>query len=183
MYVTHDQTEAMTMGSRIAVMSAGLLQQVGPPQELYDHPVNKFVAGFIGSPAMNFLEMGVSRMDGQVHLTSPEFSLPLPDRLRASVAELQGDTVTLGIRPEHLEVGEAGPDEVVVRATADVVEYLGDVEQIHLKVGEHEIIALVDSAARVRPGDVLDLRMPIDKIHLFDDANGLSLQSRELAAA
>ena len=182
-YVTHDQIEAMTMGSRIAVMSAGLLQQVGPPQELYDHPVNKFVAGFIGSPAMNFIEMTASRGDGRVQLTKGDLTFPVPDRLREAVATIEGSTITVGIRPEHLELGEAQPGDATLRATTDVVEYLGDEEQIHLRAGDDEIIALINSSAKVRPGDVLDLRVPIDRVHMFDDQSGLSLTSRELAAA
>ncbi len=182
-YVTHDQIEAMTMGSRIAVMNAGLLQQVGAPQELYDHPVNKFVAGFIGSPAMNFIEMTATRAGGAVQLTSRDLTLPVPDRLRDAVAALAGNTVTLGVRPEHLALGDRQPGEATLRATADVVEYLGDEEQIHLRAGDQEIIALVKSSARVRPGDVLDLRVPLDRVHLFDDASGLALASRQLAAA
>ena len=182
-YVTHDQIEAMTMGSRIAVMSAGLLQQVGTPQELYDHPVNKFVAGFIGSPAMNFLEMTVSKGPGGPVLTHGEIQFPVPDRLRASFADISGDRVTIGIRPEHMEIGEEKPGETTIRCTCDVVEYLGDEEQIHLRIGEQEIIALINSSYRVRPGDVLDLRVPLDRVHMFDDASGLSLASRQLAAA
>ena len=108
-YVTHDQIEAMTMGSRIAVMSAALLQQVGTPQALYDHPLNKFVAGFIGSPAMNFIGMTATRRDGVVQLTKGELTFPVPERLRESVAAVAGSTITVGIRPEHLELGEARP--------------------------------------------------------------------------
>ncbi len=182
-YVTHDQIEAMTMGSRIAVMSAGVLQQVGAPQELYDHPVNKFVAGFIGSPAMNFIDTTATRRDGSVSLSNGTFTFVVPDRLRDAVLGMSGDKVTVGIRPEHLELGEAKPGDATLRATADVVEYLGDEEQIHLTAGEQEIIALVSSSARVRPGDVLDLRVSMDRLHLFDDASGLSLTSRQLVAA
>lgn len=182
-YVTHDQIEAMTMGTRIAVMNAGLLQQVGAPQELYDRPVNKFVAGFIGSPAMNFIEMTATHRDGTVQLTRGELSFPVPERLRESVAALSGNTITVGIRPEHLELGDAHPGDAILRAKADVVEYLGDEEQVHLTAADEEIIALINSSARVHPGDVLDLRVPMDRVHMFDDATGLSLTSRALAAA
>jgi multiple sugar transport system ATP-binding protein len=182
-YVTHDQIEAMTMGSRIAVMSAGLLQQVGPPQELYDRPVNKFVAGFIGSPAMNFIEMTATHRDGVVQLTKGDLTFPVPERLRESVAAIAGNTITVGIRPEHLSLGEAKPGDATLRAKTDVVEYLGDEEQIHLTAADEEIIALVSSSAKVRPGDVLDLRVPIEHVHMFDNSNGLSLTSRQLVAA
>ncbi len=183
-YVTHDQVEAMTMGSRIAVMSAGDLQQVGSPQELYDHPVNKFVAGFIGSPSMNFMPMTLSKTDGTAALTNPAVSFPVPPRLRDAVGEQgSGRSITVGIRPEHLALGEQHEGDATIRANTEVVEYLGNEELLHLRVGEYELIALVDSAHRVRPGDVLDLRVPMDKVQLFDDETGATLASRPLAAA
>jgi multiple sugar transport system ATP-binding protein len=179
-YVTHDQVEAMTMGERIAVMSMGLLQQVGPPQELYDHPKNRFVAGFIGSPAMNFVEVDVPSGGGD--LTDGGFSFPVPARYRESLPGA-GARVVAGFRPEHLllgEIGEAG----TIQGTADVVEYLGNEELLHVTVADHEIVAIVDSANRVRPGDVVQLRLPVEKLHLFNAETGASLAKvMETAAA
>src|SRR5664279_1467324 len=106
-YVTHDQVEAMTMGTRIAVMNDGLLQQVGSPQELYDHPVNKFVAGFIGSPSMNFATLTASGTGDAAILTGEGLSIPLPPRLRAAADSVHGKTLIAGFRPEHLDIGEA----------------------------------------------------------------------------
>src|SRR5687767_1730059 len=129
-YVTHDQVEAMTMGDRIAVMNNGLLQQVGPPQELYEHPVNKFVAGFIGSPAMNFINVKAHRDAGQVTLRNENVELPLPDRLRSAV-ESGADELTAGFRPEHFEIVEDGRQPgagAVLQSTVDVVEFLGNEE-------------------------------------------------------
>ena len=182
-YVTHDQVEAMTMGTRIAVMSAGVLQQVGAPQELYDHPINRFVAGFIGSPAMNFVSMTLDRDGGNVQLKGPTFSVPLPPRYREAVGATTGRQITFGIRPEHFALGEPEPDDAVIRANTEVVEYLGNEELLHLRAGEQELVAVVDSSHRVRPNDVLDLRVPLDRVRLFDDESGLALGTPAPAAA
>jgi multiple sugar transport system ATP-binding protein len=179
-YVTHDQVEAMTMGQRIAVMSEGLLQQVGTPQQLYDHPVNRFVAGFIGSPAMNFIEVAVPTAGGA--LADGGFAFPVPAKYRDSL-QTAGSRVVAGFRPEHLELGEVG-NAGTIQGTADVVEYLGNEELLHVTVQGREIVAIVDSSHRVRPGDVVQLRLPVDKLHLFNAETGASLaQALETAAA
>jgi multiple sugar transport system ATP-binding protein len=170
-YVTHDQVEAMTMGSRIAVMSEGLLMQVGTPQQLYDHPANRFVAGFIGSPAMNFVavELEGGRLRGP-----GDWSVPLPPRARDSIASGTRKVVA-GFRPEHLEIGEPGPEHGSFRARADVVEYLGNEELLHVNAADQDIVAIVNSSHRVRPGDIVDLIIPLDKVHLFDGETGETL--------
>ncbi len=176
-YVTHDQVEAMTMGQRIAVMSTGLLQQVGTPQELYDHPRNRFVAGFIGSPSMNFVELPVG--GGGAELSSDNFSFRVSEPHRAAVTR-SGDTVVAGFRPEHLEIGEIDNAVGSVQGTADVVEYLGNEELLHVSVGEHDIVAIVDSSHQVRPGDVVTLKVPAGKLQLFaagDNGDNLTLDS------
>ena len=175
-YVTHDQVEAMTMGDRIAVMSAGILQQVGPPQKLYERPVNKFVAGFIGSPSMNFINVSVNREDGKTKLQNANLELAVPERFAATLGDA-GDALTAGIRPEHFEIGDDGSaGAAIMRATVDVVEFLGNEELLHVRVGEHDLVAIVDASHRVRPGDAIDMRVPIDKIHLFDQAEGKALR-------
>jgi multiple sugar transport system ATP-binding protein len=180
-YVTHDQVEAMTMGDRIAVMNTGVLQQVGPPQELYQHPTNRFVAGFIGSPAMNFIDVQVQRDNGRLLLRNESVDLIVPDRLRSSV-EGAGQSLTAGVRPEHFEVGEARPDSARFRTTVDVVEFLGNEELLHVRVGDNDLVAIVDAAHRVRPGDDLELTVPVDKIHIFgQDEAGTALTSRAAA--
>jgi len=180
-YVTHDQVEAMTMGTRIAVMSDGVLMQVGTPQSLYDTPANRFVAGFIGSPAMNFVE--VTATDGK--LTGPDgWALTLPGRLKNSVGELSGRKLIAGFRPEHLELGGVEGDTVTLPGRADVVEYLGNEELLHVTAAGKDIVAIVDSDHRVKPGDVLQLLLPYSKLHLFDAESGASLTSdREAVAA
>ena len=166
-YVTHDQVEAMTMGTRIAVMDKGELQQVGPPQELYENPKNLFVAGFIGSPSMNFVNV---KRDG-MEVKGEGITLPIPTRYRSG---LDGTSdMVAGFRPEHLELGEI-PNSATVRANADVVEFLGDEELLHVTVQGHEgdVVAVVSSEHRVKPGDIVDLKLPLEKLHLFDAASG-----------
>jgi multiple sugar transport system ATP-binding protein len=180
-YVTHDQVEAMTMGTRIAVMSDGLLQQVGTPQVLYDQPANRFVAGFIGSPSMNFVEVTAS--DGR--LTGPDgWAINLPTRLRNAVGSSTGRKLVAGFRPEHLELKDAEGDSFTIPGRADVVEYLGNEELLHVTALAKDIVAIVDSDNRVKPGDVLQLLVPYSKLHLFDAETGASLISeREQVAA
>jgi multiple sugar transport system ATP-binding protein len=175
-YVTHDQVEAMTMGSRIAVMNEGLLQQVGSPQVLYDTPINRFVAGFIGSPSMNFVEVHMEGSGDSARLLGPaEWSIPIPTRYREAATPRAGKTLVAGFRPEHLDIGEAGPGLGSFRARADVVEYLGNEELLHISAADQDIVAIVDSEHRVRPGDIVNLVLPLEKLHLFDGESGLTL--------
>ena len=178
-YVTHDQVEAMTMGTRIAVMDKGELQQVGTPQDLYDSPRKLFVAGFIGSPSMNFINV---KRDG-AEVKGEGVTLPIPTRYRAGIDTASGDFVA-GFRPEHLEIGDF-PNSATIRAKADVVEFLGDEELLHVTVPGHEgdVVAVVSSENRVKPGDVLDLKLPLEKLHLFDRATGDAVGSSVAAAA
>ncbi len=181
-YVTHDQVEAMTMGQRIAVMSEGLLQQVGTPQSLYDTPVNRFVAGFIGSPAMNFLELPVPA-GGASELTGGSVTIPILPHFREGL-QTAGDKVIAGFRPEHLELADVPAPFATLQGTADVVEYLGNEELLHVTVDGREIVAIVDSSNKVRPGDVVQLHLPGEKVHLFNAETGASMvRMREAAAA
>jgi multiple sugar transport system ATP-binding protein len=175
-YVTHDQVEAMTMGSRIAVMNEGLLQQVGTPQVLYDTPINRFVAGFIGSPSMNFVEVHMEGSGESARLVGPgDWSLPIPPRYRETATPKAGKTLVAGFRPEHLDIGEGGPGVGSFRARADVVEYLGNEELLHVNAADQDVVAIVGSEHRVRPGDIVNLILPMDKLHLFDGETGLTL--------
>jgi len=181
-YVTHDQVEAMTMGQRIAVMSVGLLQQVGSPQELYDYPKNRFVAGFIGSPAMNFIEVNVPG-GGTTDLSEGGFHFPLPPNYREAL-QSAGNKVVAGFRPEHLELGQLAGSVATIRGVADVVEYLGNEELLHVTSEGNEFVAIVDSAHKVRPRDVLELHVPVEKLHLFNAETGAALAKvREAAVA
>ncbi len=172
-YVTHDQVEAMTMGDRIAVMRDGILQQTGTPQELYDHPNNVFVAGFIGSPAMNFASTTVA--DGGLAMGSQRLSLS-GKPAQAVAQRPHGGALLMGFRPEHLDIGGAGGDgDVRIPAQVDVVEYLGNEELLHAQIEGGEVVALVPSDRRVQPGDKVDLTIPVDKLHLFDPESEKSL--------
>ncbi len=175
-YVTHDQVEAMTMGTRIAVMNEGLLQQVGTPQTLYDNPINRFVAGFIGSPSMNFVEVHMEGTGEGARLVGPgDWSIPLPPRYRDAATPRAGKTLVAGFRPEHLDIGGENPGHGAFRARADVVEYLGNEELLHINAADQDIVAIVGSEHRIRPGDIVDLVLPLDKLHLFDGETGLTL--------
>src|SRR6187401_3021164 len=148
-YVTHDQVEAMTMGDRIAVMNEGLLQQVGTPQALYDTPINRFVAGFIGSPSMNFVEVHMDGSGESARLVGPaDWSIPIPPRYRETATPKVGKTLVAGFRPEHLDIGEEGPGVGSFRARADVVEYLGNEELLHINAADQDIVAIVGSEHR-----------------------------------
>jgi len=165
-YVTHDQVEAMTMGDRIAVMRDGLLQQVGTPQDLYDNPVNIFVAGFIGSPSMNF---ATTRSEGKdLMLGSAKLELA-GEQARAADSRPDGADLLIGFRPEHIELANGqATDAVRFPATVEVVEYLGNEELIHAKAEGNEIVALLPSDKRVKVGDQVQLAVPMDKLHIFD---------------
>jgi multiple sugar transport system ATP-binding protein len=139
-YVTHDQTEAMTMGDRVAVMRKGVLQQVAPPQELYDHPVNLFVGGFIGSPAMNLFEATLEREDGGLALSAGELRLTISDELEAARPQLrsyEGRTVIVGIRPENLEdasLVDDAPAGARLRGHVELTEALGSELMVHFTI-------------------------------------------------
>jgi multiple sugar transport system ATP-binding protein len=165
-YVTHDQVEAMTMGDRIAVMRDGLLLQVGTPQELYDHPDNVFVAGFIGSPAMNFATTTSEGKDLMFGGAKLELA---GEQARAAESRAEGSQVLIGFRPEHIELANGQASSAVrFPATIEVVEYLGNEELIHAQAEGNEIVAMLPSNAQVKVGDKVDFAVPMDKLHIFD---------------
>ncbi|MUV89184.1 sn-glycerol-3-phosphate ABC transporter ATP-binding protein UgpC [Halapricum sp. CBA1109] len=181
-YVTHDQTEAMTMGDRIAVLDDGILQQVGTPLECYHTPNNYFVAGFIGEPSMNFFELDV---EGDA-LVGEHFEYPISDQLRGAVSG--SDSVTLGIRPEDVEFrADAMPTEPTDFAcTVDVVEPTGDANNVYLTFDDDNsdeprtFIVTVSGMDRVESGDKVVARFPESAIHLFDEFSGEALKNRSL---
>ena len=177
-YVTHDQVEAMTMGDRIVVMKAGHIQQIDKPLALYDHPVNKFVAGFIGSPSMNFLSATLT--DGtapRIASADGAFDLPVAsadvDVLRAQV----GKPVDLGIRPEHLSLTE-GEETAPLSMLVDVVEPLGNEVFLYGQVGSHPVVARVAPLAIPSPGDTVTLHADLRRLHYFDAETEISLRSQ-----
>jgi multiple sugar transport system ATP-binding protein len=172
-YVTHDQTEAMTLGDRVAVLDDGRLQQVAPPQELYDYPVNRFVAGFIGEPAMNFLPVEI-RGERPVVAAHEEFSLPLPSA--TGLAAARETDVVLGLRPEDAALASNRADaDPACTATVTVTEPLGEQLLLHCTVGGTEIQIKVEPRMEIRPGDSVDLCVDERRLHLFDRASGEAL--------
>jgi len=162
-YVTHDQVEAMTMGDRIAIMNAGILQQVGSPDEVYEHPANLFVAGFIGTPTMNFVPVTTS--DGKAK--SSGFEVKLPKLVPAGMA-------MLGFRPEALtDRTLADGSQLILRV--DVVERLGSDQFLYGQVGSDAVTARVDPRMKVDPGDSVRLGLDIQWLHLFDARNEQAL--------
>src|SRR2546425_3618838 len=168
-YVTHDQVEAMTLGDRVVVMKDGWIQQVGEPLELYGKPANKFVAGFIGSPAMNFAEATVAEENGAVMVTNPGIRLAIPPVNASQLGPYKGQRVTLGIRPEDLHIA-AGGDQAgyVFDAVVDVVEPLGSEILLDLKAGPNVIVARVEPTVRVKVKDSIRLAVNPDRLHFFD---------------
>ncbi len=162
-YVTHDQVEAMTMGDRIAVMRDGLLQQIGAPQELHDHPVNLFVAGFIGSPAMNFFPATVNA-EGSADAGFTK--VPLGARGERA----KGKDVIVGIRPEDIHdlTREPQNGKLPVDATVEVVEYLGNELQLHLAADGRSFVARMSTDTQAQPGAPLRIGLDLRKAHLFD---------------
>nr|MEE4269171.1 sn-glycerol-3-phosphate ABC transporter ATP-binding protein UgpC [Candidatus Krumholzibacteria bacterium] len=167
-YVTHDQVEAMTMGHRIAVLKDGDLQQVGTPLELYDTPANLFVARFIGTPPMNFLERTISSDSRTV--SGPGFDLPLAGSALNAAASLGGARVMVGIRPEHLRdrPGDGDGPTANLRLKILLVETLGHEIQVHGKLGDFTLVAKVDPHNRPQIDEEIDLVLDLDSLHLFD---------------
>ena len=168
-YVTHDQVEAMTLGDRVVVMKDGVVQQVGEPLELYNAPANRFVAGFIGSPAMNFAEVTLSATNGTLWAVAPGFKIGLPAALAQRAASHAGKPATVGIRPEDLHIAAAGdPPELCFEVEAEVVEQLGSEILLDTRAGETTFVASVEPTLRVRIHDRLRLAMNPNRLHLFD---------------
>ena len=173
-YVTHDQVEAMTLGERIVVLRDGVVQQVGEPLELYDHPANRFVASFIGTPPMNFLAGRIERQDGAFVFTRGSARLRLAQSAAPALAGREGREVELGVRPESLEILTA-PAGGGLEAQVEVVEPLGNQTQVYFKTAQQSIVGMVDAHRRISPGDSFWLSAPPERLHVFDLATGESL--------
>ncbi len=174
-YVTHDQEEAMTMGDRMVILKSGELQQVGPPTDVYANPVNRFVAGFVGSPSMNFVDVEVRDTDDAVELVGPDgqFAVTLsPAYVDRHAGELTADRYTLGIRPEDVSVTD--DSENAITGTVDVLEPIGSDNYLYLDIAP-DFIARVDSAITPDPGDQVTIGFDESDIHLFDPESGADL--------
>ena len=170
-YVTHDQVEAMTMGQRIAVLREGILQQIDPPQTLYDKPDNVFVAGFIGSPSMNFFDSKLVQEGDDLLVDTEAFRIEVPEEKAPAWKSGLGKDVIMGIRPEDLHDPDFIPPDIVpqkVEAEVDIIELLGDERDLYLRAGDHEFIARVDPRSDIEAGDSVQIIFAAANMHLFD---------------
>jgi multiple sugar transport system ATP-binding protein len=170
-YVTHDQIEAMTMATRIAVINKGVLQQVDTPQKLYDVPSNLFVAGFIGSPAMNFFKTQLVRGDGKLYVDGGSFKVEVPESRNDMYANYVNRPVIMGIRPEDINDPNYLPPGIIpqpVEGKVDVTELMGNEIQLYLSTGEHNFVARVDPRTKVRMGEEIQVVFNMGNMHLFD---------------
>jgi multiple sugar transport system ATP-binding protein len=177
-YVTHDQVEAMTMADRIFIMNKGLLQQSGSPMEVYARPANLFVAGFIGSPAMNFVDAKVVADGGELFIDGGSFRVKAPAAFRAAIEPYAGRPVVFGVRPEDMSLHGAGAaDEMnTITASAEVVETLGSEVFLHLLCGAHPLVARMEvPESPVAVGQTLQIDLRMAKTHVFDKETALAL--------
>lgn len=187
-YVTHDQTEAMTMGSRIVIMKDGEIQQVAPPQQMYDQPRNLFVAGFIGSPQMNFIQGVITRREGEVYFETKRVRWALPplhvEALRAAGQNVR--QVVLGVRPEHLRVGGAAGQPLVGTAQGQIemIELMGADTYLFVNIKEgSNIIVRTEAHSGLAVGDTIEVGFRMERVHLFDAEQGHNLVLREAVRA
>lgn len=170
-YVTHDQTEAMTMATRIAVLNKGVLQQLDTPQQLYDFPANLFVAGFIGSPAMNFFDGKIVKEGSEMFVDLDSFKVKVPSERQDTYESLVDQNIIFGIRPEDIHNPEFAPPSIIaepVDITVDVTELMGNEIFLYLMNGKHNFVARVDPRTRVKMGDQLRVVFNMANFHIFD---------------
>jgi len=170
-YVTHDQTEAMTLGTRIVVMKDGVIQQLDSPVNLYNKPKNLFVAGFIGSPQMNLLEVTVKKHDKCVHLLLGEHSIRLPESKAKALDDYDGKTVVMGVRPEDMRDEEMFISEfpnATISCEVEVTELLGAEVYLYLICAEQQMVARVNPRSTAKAGDIIKIALDVQRIHVFD---------------
>ena len=177
-FVTHDQVEAMTLGDRVVIMKDGRIQQAGTPLEVYRRPVNKFVAGFIGAPSMNFIPVTLREEGGALFALAPSVRLRLAPEHQNSVQAWRDKPVILGVRPEHLALGSPTPDSHLA-ARVDVTEQLGSEIVLEANVGDLTVtVARVDPAAELSSGDLIHLRVDASQLHFFDPKDETSILAK-----
>ncbi len=175
-FVTHDQVEAMTLGDRVVVMKDGRIQQVGTPLEVYGNPANRFVAGFIGAPSMNFFDVVIRGASNALRAESPSLNLAVPASRNASLAPWRDKAVILGIRPEHFALGSVNP-EAGFDAGVEVIEQLGSEILIEARAGETSFtVARVDPQARLSAGHSIRVSVQPGQMHFFDPATELAIR-------
>ncbi|MDH3001085.1 spermidine/putrescine ABC transporter ATP-binding protein [Chelonobacter oris] len=176
-YVTHDQTEAMTMADRIVVMNAGVVKQIGAPKAIYDHPDNLFVAGFIGSPTMNFIH---GKIEDGCFITADDYRLAIPDEIyqRLKRQSAVGNAVILGIRPENISNESlllGSYQKAMITSTVNVAELLGAEYIVHTEIGQQAIKAVVHSRQQIKMGESISLAFDMKRAHFFDPQTEQSL--------
>ncbi|MFQ5912560.1 MAG: ABC transporter ATP-binding protein [Nitrospinota bacterium] len=174
-YVTHDQVEATALADRVAVMNLGVLQQVGPPEDLYDRPANLFVAGFIGEPPMNFIRCEADSGGGR--LRGPDFELPISHGLMQRISDHKGSRLTLGIRPASLRINKS-PSDSQLRGNVFAVEPRGDSAVVMVEMGEHRLLSESAQNLGLQEDAVVGLSFPEDHLHLFDTETGVNLTAK-----
>ena len=170
-YVTHDQTEAMTMATRIAVLNKGILQQMDTPQQLYDYPANLFVAGFIGSPSMNFFDGKLVKDSDEMFVDLNTIKVKVPSERQDKYEELVGKDIIFGIRPEDIHNPQYAPPSIIaetVDAEVDVTELMGNEIFLYMLNGDHNFVGRVDPRTRVEMGDKIQVAFNMDNMHIFD---------------
>ena len=167
-YVTHDQVEALTMADKIVVMKLGVIQQIGGPMELYNEPDNKFVAGFIGSPPMNFIVVDVVKDNGKTYLASPSFRLETTEAQAKFLSPYVGKKVTFGIRPEDVEYSHQSQDGKTINGNVSVVEPLGSETQVYVATDNANIVGKIDPSVIPTVGEKVALIVNMDKARFFD---------------
>jgi multiple sugar transport system ATP-binding protein len=178
-YVTHDQVEAMTMGTRILVLKDGVMQQVDTPQNLYNEPKNRFVAGFIGSPAMNFMDAKLAERDGKLFVDCQDFSLGVPDEKAAPYRQHLGKEIVFGIRPEDTHDVDFCPADIstsVAEARVDVTELLGREVVVHLMSENIAFQGIFDPRTQARVGSTIGVAFNMDRMHVFDKQSELAIR-------
>lgn len=179
-YVTHDQVEAMTLAERIVVLAAGRIMQVGTPDEIYHYPVSRFVAGFTGSPPMNFLQAVLAVNNASVNVMVGDTALAVPAPLCPALLTMHGRAVEFGIRPEDISLESQANNEAELVVKVVVVEPLGAETLVTFQCGAGELIARLPPSAKLNPGQQISLRLNMDKMHLFDTVAGTALCLRQI---
>jgi multiple sugar transport system ATP-binding protein len=165
-YVTHDQAEAMTLSDRVVVMKDGFIQQVGPPEEVYDHPKNIFVGGFLGSPTMNFIDCILEEKKGDTSVRAQNFEVNISKEKSAKIKEISSsENLVIGIRPEDIKVGKT---DSFIACKVEVVENMGSGSIIYLRIGDTRVVATTERVSDIYGGLDVNIGFNLDKLHIFD---------------
>lgn len=179
LYVTHDQVEAITLADKIVVMNEGVIMQEGDPLDVYDNPINRFVAGFIGSPSMNFIDVTLVKDDQEFFVKEQGFKIAVPEKFRAFYEKYVGKEVVFGLRPEHIEefnpASENIPGKEKVNAVIEVIEPMGSETIVFLKILNNEIIAKLNSKISAKRGEKVNFLFNMNEMHLFDTGTGKTI--------